>query len=84
MNSMKETQRNKWEIKRAKGKKNFVIFNGIIGWGIPTAILVPVISSSQYNFESRIFQDFIKDYYYFSNLRYFVWLMDVALGGMDL
>jgi hypothetical protein len=50
MDSMKETQRNKWESTRAKGKKNFVIFTGIIGWGIPTAILVTVISSL---FENR-------------------------------
>jgi ABC-type multidrug transport system permease subunit len=36
---MKKQQREKWEKVRARGKKRFVFFNGIIGWGLPTAFL---------------------------------------------
>lgn len=29
----------KWEITRRKGKKRFMIINGALAWGIPTAVL---------------------------------------------
>ena len=35
---MKENQIKKWEKIRKKGKKNFVWFRGVIGWGVFTAI----------------------------------------------
>ncbi|RJX37662.1 hypothetical protein D3P09_22070 [Paenibacillus pinisoli] len=33
----------KWEQTRAKGKKNYVIFNGLLGWGIPMALLYTAV-----------------------------------------
>jgi len=35
----------KWEQTRAKGKKNFVIFNGLLGWGIPVGLLYSAVST---------------------------------------
>ncbi|MDQ6422202.1 hypothetical protein RB620_22490 [Paenibacillus sp. LHD-117] len=42
---MKENQKNKWAKIRAKGKRNYIIVNGILGWGIPTAILFTLLTS---------------------------------------
>ncbi len=57
---MKETQRNKWERTRVKGKKNYIFYNGIIGWGIPTAILFTFISSYLENSSIILNQAFFK------------------------
>jgi hypothetical protein len=58
---VKETQKNHWEKTRAKGKKRFLIINGIFGWGIPTAILFTFITSFFDHHYSIIFdKDFIK------------------------
>jgi len=32
-------QKEKWERTRAKGKRKFIVNNGVIGWGLPTAFL---------------------------------------------
>ncbi|MBD0380182.1 hypothetical protein [Paenibacillus sedimenti] len=57
---MKEKQRSKWEKLRAKGKKNFIIFNGVIGWGVPTAILFTFLMSFMENYSIRFNQDFFE------------------------
>ncbi|NGM84792.1 hypothetical protein G5B47_20525 [Paenibacillus sp. 7124] len=36
---MKTAQRSKWEKIRSKGRKHFLFYRGVIGWGIPTAII---------------------------------------------
>ena len=36
---MKKQQMDKWERMRAKGKKKFILQNGVIGWGLPVAFL---------------------------------------------
>jgi hypothetical protein len=33
----------KWEMTRAKGLKNFVLMNGVLGWGIPLGIFVALM-----------------------------------------
>ncbi|WP_410511501.1 hypothetical protein PaeBR_15610 [Paenibacillus sp. BR2-3] len=59
---MKEAQRNKWEKTRTKGKKRFLIINGIVGWGISTALLFTLISSFFDHQYTIIFdKDFIMD-----------------------
>jgi predicted permease len=45
---------------KGKRKKNYVIFNGIIGWGIPTAISVTVISSLFENHTIILNQEFFR------------------------
>ncbi|PZD97301.1 hypothetical protein DNH61_02805 [Paenibacillus sambharensis] len=40
---MKEQQIKKWEKTRAKGLRKFVLFDGVLGWGIPTAFLYTLI-----------------------------------------
>lgn len=42
---MNEIQMNKWEKVREKGKKHYIIFNGVIGWGIPTGVLFTIINA---------------------------------------
>jgi hypothetical protein len=32
-----------WEKTRAKGMAHFIIVRGILGWGLPTGLLVPLI-----------------------------------------
>lgn len=34
---------NKWDRIRARGRMKYIIFNGIISWGIPTAMLYTLI-----------------------------------------
>jgi hypothetical protein len=57
---MKEKKKMKWEKIRAKGKKNFVIFNGVIGWGVPTAILYTILISFMENYSLSFDRDFFE------------------------
>ncbi|QYR19613.1 hypothetical protein KZ483_17105 [Paenibacillus sp. sptzw28] len=57
---MKEKQKRKWEKLRAKGKKNFIIFNGVISWGVPTAILYTFLMSFMENYSLRFNRDFFE------------------------
>ncbi|MBD7969239.1 hypothetical protein [Paenibacillus gallinarum] len=36
---MKDSHLSKWERTRTKGKIKYIIFNGIIGWGVSTALI---------------------------------------------
>jgi len=42
---MKQTQKTKWESIRARGKSRYIFLYGIIGWGVPTAILYTILTS---------------------------------------
>lgn len=42
---MKPFNSNKWERMRAKGRKKYIIYNGVVGWGIPTAILYSILTT---------------------------------------
>lgn len=35
----KEEQRAQWAITRQKGKARFILFRGVLGWGVTTAVL---------------------------------------------
>ncbi|MFC0524471.1 hypothetical protein ACFFGV_12925 [Pontibacillus salicampi] len=35
----KDKRMEKWEYTRTKGKRRFIISNGVLGWGLPTALL---------------------------------------------
>ncbi|WP_207952245.1 hypothetical protein [Paenibacillus turpanensis] len=41
---MNEKQMRRWERKRSNGKWSFVILSGMLGWGIPTAILFTIFT----------------------------------------
>ncbi|REK77043.1 hypothetical protein [Paenibacillus paeoniae] len=53
-----KTKWDKWEVTRAKGKKNFIIFTGILGWGVPTGILFSTTSTFFNNQELIMNQEF--------------------------
>lgn len=57
---MKDRQREKWEKLRAKGKKKFVIYNGILGWGVPTAILFSLAMTFLDSYSVQIDKEFFK------------------------
>ncbi|MCG7379085.1 hypothetical protein MH215_18895 [Paenibacillus sp. ACRSA] len=40
---MKETKQEKWERQIKKGKLHYIIIHGVIGWGIPTALIFTLI-----------------------------------------
>lgn len=42
MKKEKQYRVNKWKEVRKKGKKNFIIYKGIIGWGLTTGILFSI------------------------------------------
>lgn len=57
---MKEAQKNKWQKTRAKGKRNYIIFNGVIGWGIPTGVLFTLFTSLVNDKSITFDQDFFR------------------------
>lgn len=42
---MKEKDKKYWEKIRGKGKKHFILYRGMIGWGITTGILFSIINT---------------------------------------
>lgn len=40
---MKEKDKKYWKKIREKGKRHFILYRGIIGWGIPTGILYTIM-----------------------------------------
>jgi hypothetical protein len=60
---MKETQKIRWEKTKARGKKKYIIYNGILGWGIPTAILFTLITTLMDNksitFNQELYKSFL-------------------------
>ncbi len=42
---MNEVQRSKWEQTRKIGRRSFILRYGVLGWGVPTAILFSVFMS---------------------------------------
>ncbi|MFD1772471.1 hypothetical protein [Paenibacillus rhizophilus] len=52
---MRASQKSKWERTRSKGKKHFLIYNGVIGWGIPTAIIFTFLTEFLENNYSSTF-----------------------------
>ncbi|QWU15322.1 hypothetical protein SAMN04487895_10814 [Paenibacillus sophorae] len=57
---MNQKQRMKWEQLRSKGKKNFIIYKGILGWGIPTAILFTLFMSFMENYSLIFDKSFVE------------------------
>ncbi|RJE90251.1 hypothetical protein D3P07_08575 [Paenibacillus sp. 1011MAR3C5] len=64
----------KWELTRAKGKKNYVLWNGVLGWGIPTGILFTALSTYINHKEFVFNQDFYQTL--------FLSLVLFSLGGV--
>ena len=42
---MKDDQLKKWESTRAKGKLHFILFRGVLSWGLPMFIITAFISN---------------------------------------
>ncbi|MFF2887364.1 hypothetical protein [Paenibacillus sp. NPDC057967] len=64
----------KWELTRAKGKKNYVIWNGVVGWGIPAGLLFTAIWNYINHKEIVFNQDFYQTL--------IISLVVFSLGGM--
>lgn len=64
---MKDRQRKKWEKLRIKGKKKFVIYNGILGWGVPTAILFTLAMTFLDSYSVQLDKGFFQTTNYFNN-----------------
>ena len=54
---MKTSEMEKWKKTRSKGKKKFIIQNGVLGWGLTTGIFWSIIMN--YTSESNSFPNFI-------------------------
>jgi hypothetical protein len=37
--ALSEKQRKRWEQLRARGKRRFVVLHGVLGWGVPVAVV---------------------------------------------
>jgi hypothetical protein len=59
---MKESQKIRWEKIKAKGKKKYIINHGILGGGIPTAILFTLITTWMDNKSLTFNQELCKSF----------------------
>lgn len=60
---MRRSQKLKWELIRTRGKLRYIFVNGLLGWGVPTAILFTIMTSlfetKSLSFDQEIVKTFI-------------------------
>lgn len=60
---MRRSPKLKWELIRTRGKLRYIFVNGLLGWGVPTAILFTIMTSlfetKSLSFNQEIVKTFI-------------------------
>jgi len=60
---VRRSQKLKWELIRTRGKLRYIFVNGLLGWGVPTAILFTIMTSlfetKSLSFDQEIVKTFI-------------------------
>jgi hypothetical protein len=55
MKSMSRSHEEKWFKLRKLGRRNFVLYYGVLGWGVSSAILFALLQGYFYGFSALLF-----------------------------